>query len=128
VQVADRWHLMHNLSQAVRKVAAAHRRCLRATSTPEAGGDPQPTEGEPAQAEGRRADNTRSRHAAVHQLLAQGLALKAISRTLQINVKTVRKYARAQIPEQLLSPNPPTGRDVLGTFKPYLHAMPRSLS
>jgi hypothetical protein len=39
-----------------------------------------------------------------------------------MNVKTVRKYARAQSPEQLLGPNPPSGRDVLGAFKPYLHA------
>jgi hypothetical protein len=123
VQVADRWHLMHNLSEAMRKVVAAHRRCLRTTSTPDAGGDPQPADdAPPAQAEGRRAANTRSRHVAVHQLLTQGTALKAISRQLQINVKTVRRYARAQNPEQLLSPNPPTGRDVLGTFKPYPHA------
>lgn len=122
VQVADRWHLMHNLSEAVRKVVAAHRRCLRTMSTPAAGGDPQPADDAPALAKGRRADNTRSRHAAVHQLLTQGLALKAISRALQMNVKTVRKYARAQSPEQLLGPNPPTGRDVLGAFKPYLHA------
>lgn len=34
----------------------------------------------------------------------------------------MRKYARAQSPEQLLGPNPPSGRDVLGAFKPYLHA------
>jgi transposase len=60
VQVADRWHLQHNLSEAMRKVVAAHRACLRTTSTPHAGGDPLPVDdAPPAQAEGRRADNTR---------------------------------------------------------------------
>lgn len=112
---------MHNLSQAVRKVVATHRRCLRTTSaTPATDSTPPPDP--PSRVEGRRADNTRERHAAVHQLLAQGLALKAISRALQLNVNTVRRYARAETPEQLLSPNPPSGRDILGAFKPYLHA------
>lgn len=32
LQVADRWHLMHHLSEAVRKVVTAHRRCLRAAA------------------------------------------------------------------------------------------------
>ncbi|QSB17552.1 ISL3 family transposase [Natronosporangium hydrolyticum] len=127
VQVADRWHLMHNLSQAVRKVVTAHRRCLRtAPATPPAEQAPSPPLGEQsglppaAKSEGRRASNARARHAAVHELLAQGVALRGISRRLQMNVKTVRKYARAEHPEQLIAPNPPTGRDVLGAFKPYL--------
>lgn len=124
IQVADRWHLMHNLSEAVRKVVTAHRRCLRTTWTARAAGSdgspPPPSHDASARAEGRRASNARARHAAVHELLAHGLALKAISRALQLNVKTVRKYARAQAPEQLVSPNPPTGRSVLAAFKPYL--------
>lgn len=122
VQVADRWHLMHNLSEAVRKVVTAHRGCLRMTSTaPVASCEVSAPHDTPTRPEGRRADNARTRHAAVHELLAQGVALKAISRSLQLNVKTVRKYARAQAPEQLVSPNPPTGRSVLAAFKPYLH-------
>lgn len=123
VQVADRWHLMHNLSEAVRKVVTAHRRCLRTMSA--AGAVDYAVSlpvDVPARPEGRRANNARTRHAAVHELLAQGMALKAISRALQLNVKTVRKYARAQTPEQLVSPNPPTGRSVLAAFKPYLHS------
>lgn len=123
IQVADRWHLMHNLSEAVRKVVTAHRRCLRTMSTaPADSSEVSPPHDVPARPEGRRTSNARTRHAAVHELLAKGMALKAISRALQLNVKTVRKYARAQAPEQLVSPNPPTGRSVLAAFKPYLHS------
>lgn len=126
VQVADRWHLMHNLSQAVRKVVAAHRRCLRPTpplaAVPRPDSDPAPAGGEqPGRNEGRRAGNTRARHAAVHQLLAGGVPLKAIARRLSLNVKTVRKYARADDPARLIGPNPRSGRDVLSEFEPYLH-------
>lgn len=119
IQVADRWHLMHNLSQAVHKVVTRHRRCL------------QPAPAQPAQPRtapaarevcGRRADNTRRRHAAVHALLAQGLSIRAIMATLQISRGTVRKYARAPTPEQLLGANPSSGAGKLGPFKAYLQA------
>jgi transposase len=117
VQVADRWHLMHNLSEAVQKVVGRHRRCLQPPAPEPVAAGPAPST-----AVGRRVTNTRQRHAAVHALLAKGLGIKAIARQLQLDRKTVRRYARAASPEQLLGPNPssPSGR--LGPFKPYLQA------
>jgi transposase len=112
IQIADRWHLMHNLSEAVQKVVGRHRRCLQPPAeVPALPATPVP---------GRRASNTRQRHAAVHALLAKGLGIKAIARQLQLDRKTVRKYARATNPEQLLGPNPSSGPGLLGPFKPYL--------
>ena len=107
---------MHNLSEAVHKVVTRHRRCLQQ-------GPAQPEQEDTVQvpaASGRRADNTRSRHAAVHALLAEGLTIRAIMRRLDMSRDTVRKYARAQAPEALLGPNPSSGHGKLGPFKPYL--------
>jgi transposase len=124
IQVADRWHLMHNLSEAVQKVVTQHRRCLRpvptASISTSSGSTPQaPTR--PA-VEGRRAANTRGRHAAVHALRTKGMGIKAITRHLQLDRKTVRKYFHAEDPEQLLGPNPSSRRGLLEPFKPYLQA------
>jgi transposase len=117
IQIADRWHLMHNLSEAAHKVVTRHRRCLqRPTNTPVQA----PALAPPA--EGRRATNTRARHAGVHALLAKGVSLKAIGRQLQLSRGTVRKYARAQGPQQLIGPNPSSGHGRLGPFKAYLQA------
>ncbi|WP_308259504.1 ISL3 family transposase [Pseudonocardia sp. H11422] len=120
IQVADRWHLLHNLTDAVDRVVRAHRSCVKDPTPRE---EPPPSAStsvlstptgaaqaaaQPGQAEGRRAANTR-RHAEVHELLTRGVRLKSISRTLNLDVKTVRRYARAAAPDELLTPNPTRG-------------------
>jgi transposase len=118
IHIADRWHLMHNLSEAVKKVVTRYRRCLR--PVPDASTEHADMV-EPASARpGRRAANTRNRHTDVQELLGQGLTLKAIARQLHLSRATVRRYARASTPEELIGQNP-SRLDVLDPFKPYLH-------
>ncbi|WP_405097919.1 ISL3 family transposase [Micromonospora sp. NBC_01412] len=118
IQVADRWHLLKNLSDAVEKVVRGHRRCLREHT------NPTPALAAPVLTEpvrtGRRAANTRQRHAAVHALRAEGLSISATARRLDVNVRTARKYARAATAETLIGPNASSRPSVLAPFHPYL--------
>ncbi|MFF3712867.1 transposase [Streptomyces phaeochromogenes] len=103
LQVADRFHLLQNLGQAVEKCVAAHRGYLCSVA-------PQPgqaatagqTDGacdvEPtplALPSGRRAERMRAHHALVHGLLSDGMGLRAIARHLGWGRHTVQRYARA---------------------------------
>jgi transposase len=116
-QVADRWHLLHNLSDAVNKAVTQHRRCLQPPP-------PTPTEPttstEPAALEGWRAQRTRTRHAEIQALRAQGLVVYVIARRLGLDPKTVRRYADAPDPEALIGPNGTARESILDRFKPYL--------
>ncbi|MEU1844161.1 ISL3 family transposase [Micromonospora sediminicola] len=116
IQVADRWHLLKNLSDTVEKVIRGHRRCLR-THT-----DPTPALAAPDEpvSTGLRAANTRQRHAAVHALRAEGLSISATARRLDMNVRTARKYAHAATAEALIGPNASSRPSVLAPFHSYL--------
>ncbi|MEU4643354.1 ISL3 family transposase [Micromonospora sp. NPDC023814] len=118
IQVADRWHLLKNLSDAVEKVVRGHRRCLREHTepTPALAG---PIMDEPVRT-GRRAANTRQRHAAVHALRAEGLSISATARRLDMNVRTARKYAHAATAEALIGPNASSRPSVLAPFHTHL--------
>ncbi|MYW04145.1 transposase [Streptomyces sp. SID3343] len=84
LQVADRFHLWHDLGEAAERCVSRHRSCLKAVpgqteirSIPvdEAGDSPWPT--------GHRvADGTREKHAVVHAFPAEGLGQRAICRRL----------------------------------------------
>ncbi|MFG1954827.1 ISL3 family transposase [Micromonospora sp. NPDC048830] len=119
IQVADRWHLLHNLSDAVNKAVAHHRRCLQ--PPPEAPAQANPTPAAvPAAPDGLRVQRTRARHAEVHALREQGLGVYTIARRLGLDPKTVRRYAGAADPETLLGPNGTVRDSILDPFKPYL--------
>jgi transposase len=134
VQVADRWHLWHNLAEHLEKAVARHRGCL--AEQPVTTLEPQP-EPEPhpapdlaeraAEAAARRLDQTaivtrtRQRYTAVHELLAAGKGIKPIMRELGLAKETVRRFARATSVEDLLAKARDGRPSVLDEFKPYLH-------
>jgi transposase len=129
IQVADRWHLWHNLAQHVEKTVARHRGCLNEPEPePPAEPPPEPDLGQAAAAAtGQRFEDsalvrrTRERYAAVQALLAQGKGIKPIMRELGLAKETVRRFARAASAEDLLAKARGRRPSVLDEFKPYLH-------
>jgi hypothetical protein len=99
IQVADRFHL----TDAVDKVVRAHRMCLRDQSEQDVVAQLAPPTGDP---EGRRATLTCQRHAEVHALWDKGVGTTAISRALNLDHKSVLRYARAATAEELLTQMP----------------------
>jgi hypothetical protein len=118
-----RWHLIHNLGEAVDKTATADHASMRAawTASGRQGGgrgsrrDPRASicsaanRGRRAERRARRVrperspvNRTRERYATVAQLLAEGASLGEISRQLQLDRSTVRRFARATSIDGLL--------------------------
>ncbi|WP_461091580.1 ISL3 family transposase [Streptomyces incanus] len=125
VQVADRWHLWHNLGEATERCVADHRACLRGTAPepphPAAEPDePVDTSGSPWPTGHRFADRTRANHAAVHALLAAGHSRRAIQRQLGMTYRTVKLLADATAPEDLFRGQWQGRPSVLDEYKPYL--------
>jgi transposase len=128
IQVADRWHLWHNLIEAVEKTVIAERAALRPPEPNElepvanegaAVLDSRPAEPPVRPVEGRLATRTRQRWAAVQDLLAAGRSISAIGRELRLQRKTVRRFARATVEELLDRPRP--RRDsLLDPYKAHL--------
>ena len=125
LQVADRWHLWHNLSEAVERTVSRHREHLpaavQAASSPVTRTPPEPAPAPAAQRVGRIADRTRARHADVHRLIAEGRNLSQLAAELGLSRNTVRRFARAASPEELLV-NDGTGRraSILDEHASYL--------
>jgi transposase len=69
--------------------------------------------------EGRLVTRTQERHTAIHELLAAGESLRAISRLLGLSRPTVRRFARAASPDDLLAES--IRESGLDPFKPHLH-------
>ena len=125
IQVADRFHLWQNLCDVVEKTVISCRADLREPASEP--GDPEPAEagtGIPAQtagpaagqdpSPGRVAVRSHERHAAIHDLLAQGRTHSQICTMLGLSPKTVRKFIRAATAGQVIAgPRPPSsGIDV----------------
>ena len=142
IQVADRWHLWHNLAEYAGKTVAGHRGCLKdqpgsgdagGSDAPGTGGTPE--QGPPGQAgdgtvppdgfldacgrERRLVTRTRDRYAEIRGRLDAGESLSAISRVTGLDRKTVQRFARAGSADELLGKA--TSRESrLDQFKPYI--------
>ena len=138
IQVADRWHLWHNLAEYAEKTVAGHRGCLKdqpgGGDAPGPGDTPEqepPVRAEDTQVppdglldacgrERRLVARTRERYADIHQRLDAGESLSAISRVTGLDRKTVQRFARAGSAGELLGKA--TSRESkLDKFTPYLH-------
>jgi transposase len=132
IQVADRWHLWHNLGEYVEKAVAAHRGCLTPpASAPAEGGSAPASPGPdppPAEPEGLRdvcgrdrrlVARTRDRHAAVHGLLAAGHSQRAAAGILGLSRNTVNRFAAAASADELLV-KATSRASRLDRYKPYL--------
>lgn len=122
-QVADRWHLWHNLAEHVEKTVAGHRKCLAISADPEhsdRAGD-MPSASPDRAGEGRLARRARERFTAVHALHSQGLSALAITRELGLARGTVRRFLRAATVEEVVAVGCDGRPSILDPFKPYLH-------
>ncbi|XRC77913.1 ISL3 family transposase [Streptomyces xinghaiensis] len=130
VQVADRWHLWHNLVQAAERCVRRHQGCWKELGPDRSAGVvPTPAgqirlagrarpSGEP---EGRYAERTRTQYAAVHQLRQQGYGIRASARRLGITPRRVRTLLRAATWQELVTGRWQGHRNRLDPFKEYLH-------
>lgn len=133
IQVADRWHLYHNLAGHVEKTVARHRGCLEEPA-------PEPDPHEPAgsqpaldlqqaaaAAAARRAEDsllavrTRQRYAQVQALRARGKGIKPIMTETGLARGTVRRFYRAASADELLTKIHGGRPSLLDDHKPYLH-------
>ena len=132
IQVADRWHLLHNLADTLQKIfQQQHTFIERSLTSPEpnrveestadtqAGAQGEPsrlasdTERPPSPADERR----QKRVGMAQQVQRQGWTQRAIAAHLALSAKTVRRYLNTPLP---LSPQRRTRHDTQERYKPYL--------
>ncbi len=131
IQVADRWHLYHNLAEHVDKAAARHRDCLKEPEPeqePPAGEEPAADLQQAATAAAQQraahcalARRTRERYEQVQALRAQGKGIKPVMRETGLAKETVRRFYRAGSAGELLAKIKDGRPSVLDEYKPYLH-------
>jgi transposase len=124
LQVADRWHLVHNLADALERFAVRVLAVLRKELKAEAPADTAPPPEillpkAESLSSGRLVARNEQRHAEIHDLMAQGLTVTAMARRLRLDRKTIRRFASANVAADLLGPRGPRA-SMLDPYLPYL--------
>lgn len=132
IEVADRWHLLHNLAEAVEKTVAAHHHCLKEESELE----PEPSIERTASEQLRivaeqvhatrqessiLAVRTKRRFEAITTLKNEGIGIDAIARQFGLARETVCRFYYANSVDELLGA-PGAGKPTtLDKFAVHLH-------
>nr|MBN1229866.1 ISL3 family transposase [Anaerolineae bacterium] len=123
VQVADRWHMLHNLSEALQRLLGKHAPVLRRVAGQiqgqgESSSDDQETEdvSEVQMIPSRR----ELRFSEVKRLAGEGYSQRAIARQLQMSRNTIQRYLNTnELPQhQRRGPRPSS----ITAYVPYLEA------
>jgi transposase len=130
-QVVDRWHLLHNLGEALEQFLLHKRAVLRdvagalADTPAEASTNPAPVELPDLPWQERAGEAGRQRHAAqlaryeaIHQLHTAGADVAHIARTVGVSRETVYRYLRLPGPPARM--RLPARRAALDPYLPYL--------
>jgi transposase len=100
LQVADRWHLIKNMGEAVERVLERHRKTLKEAGAAIAPNEPEPAEPCPARVSSRVAaaeakrQQRRERFEEARRLYSEGWSQRAIARKIGSNRRTVRRFLR----------------------------------
>jgi transposase len=127
LQVADRWHLTNNLADALERFAvlalAGLRKELQAEEVAHAAPPRElPPPATTSSLTSRRLPaRNQQRHTEIQELRTQGLTVTCIARRLRLDRKTVRRFAKAGLAADLLSPLGRRGT-ALDPYLPYLAA------
>lgn len=128
VQVADRFHVLGNLREAVERLLQRHHRCLRAIPAASPGPDPsaQPNEEQeevrpPTRARRESEERRSRRHARYEEVMRRhngGWSSRAIARETGLSRHTVQRFIRAEgFPER--APRRPRP-GIVTPYEPYL--------
>ena len=134
-QIADRWHLVHNLAEGLEDFLPHHRTALRsaAAAPGEAAGATSDTAtgpltpGRPRRGQQRAEEASRQRHArlveqyeTIRRLHAAGADVADIARRVGTSRRTVYRYRDLPEPPAPKRPHRPPRRRVLTPYEPYL--------
>lgn len=127
VQIADRWHLLNNLRDALKRLLESKCACLKAAAGKSKQKEPSAHQGQPDTSQKltkkekdklARREKRLEQYKAVLKLHEHGFHQTEIARRLSMSPKTIRKYIRAD--ECPMYPEGRTRRSKLDPYKEYI--------